>query len=116
MGVELIGEALHGGDGEFDTRPNVHQPTVPGDKASWGRLIQAGWDQLRDAWWWSMCPSSVFFFTILSLNVLQDRVQARWLGLSRRSSRTLPIRSDDVVAIASAPNLTVGSIDPTALR
>ena len=84
---------------------------VPADKASWGRLIQTGRDQLRDAWWWSMCPSAVFFFTILSLNVIQDRMQARWLGLSRRSSTTLPMQFDDAVASASAPNLTVGAID-----
>lgn len=47
---------------------------VPLDKASWGRLIQSGRDDLQGAWWWSMCPSGVFALTILALNTLQDRV------------------------------------------
>ena len=85
---------------------------VQGDKASWGRLIQAGRDQLRDAWWWSMCPSAVFFFTILSLNVLQDRVQARWLGLPHGSMRTRTLESDHAVASASSPGPPVSSLDP----
>ena len=84
---------------------------VPGDKASWGRLIQAGRDQLRDAWWWSMCPSAVFFFTILSLNVLQDRVQARWLGLPHGSTRTRTMESADAVVSASVPELIVRSTE-----
>ncbi len=58
---------------------------VSSDKASWGRLIASGRDQLRDAWWWSLCPSAVFFLTIYSLNVLQDHFQSRFLGIASPS-------------------------------
>ena len=52
---------------------------APADKASWGRLIAGGRSDLQHAWWWSMCPSGLFFFTILSVNVINDRLQVRWL-------------------------------------
>ena len=59
---------------------------APLDKASWGRLIVGGRDELQRAWWWSLCPSAVFFFTVLSLSLVSDALQARWLGLPRRAS------------------------------
>ena len=52
---------------------------APSDKASWGRLIAGGREELQRAWWWSMCPSALFFLTILSVNLINDRLQARWL-------------------------------------
>ena len=58
---------------------------APLDKASWGRLIVGGRDELQRAWWWSLCPSAVFFLTVLSLSLVSDALQARWLGLPRRA-------------------------------
>ncbi len=60
---------------------------APLDKASWGRLVAGGRDELQRAWWWSMCPSAVIFLTVLSLNLVQDGLQRRWLGVSRRTAR-----------------------------
>ena len=57
---------------------------VPYDKASWGRLIVSGRDELQRAWWWSLCPAGVFFLTLLSLSLVQEGLQARWLGRPRR--------------------------------
>ena len=79
---------------------------VPADKASWGRLVQAGRDNLRDAWWWSLCPAGVIFLTILSLNVLQDRVQARWLGI-RRQPKQHPRTGVEVAAPVLTARLLV---------
>ena len=64
---------------------------VRADNASWGRLIQSGRENLLDAWWWSMCPSIVFFLTILSLNLVHDRLQNEWLDIGRpRKLRRTP--------------------------
>lgn len=43
-------------------------PTV----ASWGRILNAGQDNLDTTWWVSMEPGIMLFFTVLSFNFLGD--------------------------------------------
>ncbi len=77
---------------------------APSDKASWGRLIAGGREELQRAWWWSMCPSALFFLTILSVNLINDRLQARWLlGRPLPKSKAQAPRGVAVSARVSAP-------------
>ena len=77
---------------------------APSDKASWGRLIAGGREELQRAWWWSMCPSALFFLTILSVNLINDRLQARWLlGRPLPKSKAKAPRGVAASARVSAP-------------
>ena len=92
---------------------------APADKASWGRLIAGGRGELERAWWWSMCPSAVFFLTILSLNVANDRVQARWLlgrPLPKGRARTRRQPEPGAVEPVARPKTTVPPVPGARLR
>lgn len=39
---------------------------------TWGSMIDSGRQNLEDAWWISLMPSSVMFLTVLSINLLGD--------------------------------------------
>jgi peptide/nickel transport system permease protein len=59
---------------------------VPLGNASWGRLIAGGREELATAWWWSLIPSLLFFFTVLAVNVLADHWQGARLRRPRERS------------------------------
>jgi ABC-type dipeptide/oligopeptide/nickel transport system ATPase subunit len=71
---------------------------VPLGNASWGRLIAGGREELARAWWWSLVPSLLFFFTVLAVNVLADHWQGARLLRPREKS------------LGRASGLIVGSV------
>lgn len=52
---------------------------VPEGTTSWGKLVAQGQFYLEDGPWVSLFPALAIFLTILALNYVGDRVQARWL-------------------------------------
>ena len=52
--------------------------SVEAPAATWGKLIQAGSEKLDDAPHLALIPCAVMFFTLLSLNYIGDKLQARF--------------------------------------
>jgi len=52
--------------------------SVEAPAATWGKLIQSGSEKLDDAPFLALIPCGVMFFTLLSLNYIGDRLQARF--------------------------------------
>ena len=52
------------------------QPPQP----SWGNLLMDGKATLGYAWWMTLFPGLVIFFTVFSLNILGDHLNARFMG------------------------------------
>ena len=52
--------------------------SVEAPAATWGKLIQSGSEKLDDAPHLALIPCAVMFFTLLSLNYIGDKLQARF--------------------------------------
>lgn len=52
--------------------------SVKAPAATWGKLIQAGSDKLDEAPHLALMPCAVMFFTLLALNFIGDKLQARF--------------------------------------
>ncbi len=50
---------------------------LPPSEISWGSLLAAGRDYLEQAWWIATFPGLAIMATILSVNVLGDRLKQR---------------------------------------
>jgi len=46
--------------------------------STWGKMIQAGYKKLDVAWWATIFPSGMLFLTVLSFNLIGDRVARRF--------------------------------------
>lgn len=57
---------------------------LPPDQISWGSLLAAGRDYLDQAWWIATFPGLAIMVTILSLNVLGNRLKNRLDPRGRR--------------------------------
>lgn len=44
-------------------------------EASWGNIIRDGWAEISTAWWLSLFPGLALITTVLSVNVLADRLR-----------------------------------------
>jgi peptide/nickel transport system permease protein len=78
---------------------------VPEGTTSWGRLVAEGQVYLEDAPWVSLTPAAAIFFTILALNYLGDRVQARWFA-----GGPIP-KMPKVRAVAVSPSAAAAVVD-----
>ena len=45
---------------------------------TWGKMISVSYNRIDDAWWASLMPAFLLFLTVLSFNVLGDRVARRF--------------------------------------
>ena len=52
--------------------------SVEAPAATWGKLIQGGSERLDDAAYLALIPCGVMFLTLLSLNLIGDRLQSRY--------------------------------------
>lgn len=57
---------------------------LPPDQVSWGSLLAAGRDYLEQAWWIATFPGLAIMATILSVNVLCNRLKNRFDPRGRR--------------------------------
>ncbi|WP_454872556.1 ABC transporter permease [Paraburkholderia xenovorans] len=48
---------------------------VPPPTATWGSMIQDGFDNILDAWWLTVFPSLAILLTVLALNLLGDALR-----------------------------------------
>ncbi len=76
---------------------------VPLENASWGRLVASGRPELQTMWWWSICPATVIILTVLSLNIIGDRLQAKWLGRTRQRARDRHVVASPDMSTSAAP-------------
>jgi peptide/nickel transport system permease protein len=51
--------------------------SVP-DPPSWGSLIADSREQIEEAWWMTIFPCVMLFLTVLSFNLVGDRVARRF--------------------------------------
>jgi peptide/nickel transport system permease protein len=52
--------------------------SLQADTPTWGNQIREGRELLQDAWWISIIPATFLFLTVLSVNVLGDRLSNRF--------------------------------------
>jgi peptide/nickel transport system permease protein len=45
---------------------------------TWGKMISVSYNRIDDAWWASLLPALLLFLTVLSFNVIGDRVARRF--------------------------------------
>ena len=45
---------------------------------TWGKMISVSYNRIDDAWWASLMPAFLLFLTVLSFNVIGDRVARRF--------------------------------------
>jgi peptide/nickel transport system permease protein len=52
--------------------------SVKAPQASWGLMVAESRERVDDAWWATIFPCFMFFFTVLSFNVIGDRVARKF--------------------------------------
>jgi peptide/nickel transport system permease protein len=52
--------------------------SVKAPQASWGLMVAESRERIDDAWWATIFPCLMFFFTVLSFNVIGDRVARKF--------------------------------------
>jgi peptide/nickel transport system permease protein len=52
--------------------------SVKAPQASWGLMVAESRERVDDAWWATIFPCLMFFFTVLSFNVIGDRVARKF--------------------------------------
>jgi peptide/nickel transport system permease protein len=45
---------------------------------TWGKMINAGRNDLADAWWATIFPCAMLFLTVVSFNLIGDRLARRF--------------------------------------